>query len=112
MALMSAIPSANPLESRERIILKGEIPSPIEPPDYCRLATRCPFATEECRSTRMVLQEVSPGHSVACIRTVRGEIPIPEYNLAASPVVVAKPSGIDESAAVADDLDLMKLRPT
>lgn len=105
MALMSAIPSPNPLERRERIILKGEIPSPIEPPDHCRLVTRCPFATDECRSTRMQLWEAEPGHSVACIRSLRGEIPIPEYDLGGGPLVVTKRADIDESAAVADDLE-------
>jgi oligopeptide/dipeptide ABC transporter ATP-binding protein len=110
MALMSAIPSPNPLETRERIILQGEIPSPIEPPDYCRLVTRCPFATDECRSMKMELWEVSPGHSVACIRTVRGEIPVPEYDLGGAPVVVSRNGDVDESAAVADDLDVMELK--
>ena len=110
MALMSAIPSANPLESRERIILKGEIPSPIEPPDYCRLVTRCPFATEECRSMKMELWDVAPGHSVACIRTVRGEIPVPDYDFGGAPVVVSRNGDIDESVAVADDLDVMELK--
>src|SRR4051794_19138003 len=61
MALMSAIPAANPLDRRERIILKGEIPSPIEPPNYCRLVTRCPFATDECRNMKMELWEAEPG---------------------------------------------------
>ncbi|MDP9359204.1 MAG: ATP-binding cassette domain-containing protein, partial [Chloroflexota bacterium] len=76
MALMSAIPAANPLHRRERILLKGEIPSPIAPPDYCRLVGRCPFATEECRSMKMELWEVAPGQQAACIRSLRGEIPI------------------------------------
>jgi peptide/nickel transport system ATP-binding protein len=79
MALMSAVPSANPLERRERIHLSGEIPSPIDPPNYCRLVTRCPFATDECRSRPISLDEVAPGHRVACIRSVRGEIPVPEF---------------------------------
>lgn len=106
MALMSAIPASNPLERRERIILKGEIPSPIEPPDHCRLVTRCPFATDECRSTHMQLWEAAPGHSVACIRSLRGEIPIPEYDLGGAPLVVARTEDVDESAAVADDFDV------
>jgi oligopeptide/dipeptide ABC transporter ATP-binding protein len=100
MALMSAIPAANPLDRRERILLTGEIPSPIEPPDHCRLASRCPFATDECRTTRMELWEIEPGHSVACIRALRKEIPIPEYDLGTAPVVVA---GVDETSV--DDLE-------
>jgi oligopeptide transport system ATP-binding protein len=104
MALMSAIPAANPLERRERIILKGEIPSPIEPPNYCRLVTRCPFATDECRSTRMELWKVGPGRRVACIRSVRGEIPIPHYDLGGQTVTIARPDQRDELAAIADDV--------
>jgi oligopeptide/dipeptide ABC transporter ATP-binding protein len=109
MALMSAIPSANPLERRERIILKGEIPSPIEPPNHCRLVGRCPFATDECRSTKMELWNVAPDHGVACIRSVRDEIPIPEYDLGSAPVVVSKNGDVDESVAVADDLEVVEL---
>jgi oligopeptide/dipeptide ABC transporter ATP-binding protein len=112
MALMSAIPPANPLERRERIILKGEIPSPIEPPNHCRLVTRCPFATDECRSMRMELWEVESGHSVACIRAVRGEIPVPEYDLGGGPLLVSRNGDIDESAAVADDLDVAEMKAT
>jgi oligopeptide/dipeptide ABC transporter ATP-binding protein len=110
MALMSAIPASNPLERRERIVLKGEIPSPIEPPDYCRLVSRCPFATDECRSMKMELWEVEPGHRVACIRSVKGEIPIPEYDLGGAPVIVAKNGDIDELAAVADELGVTGLQ--
>jgi len=104
MALMSAIPAANPLERRERIILKGEIPSPIEPPNFCRLVSRCPFATDECRSTKMELWEVGTGRRVACIRSVRGEIPIPHYDLGGQAVTIAKADVGDEMAAIADDV--------
>jgi oligopeptide/dipeptide ABC transporter ATP-binding protein len=104
MALMSAIPASNPLERRERIILKGEIPSPIEPPNYCRLVTRCPFATEECRSTKMELWDVGPGRKAACIRSVRNEIPIPHYDLGGQAVTIAKQDVGDEMAAIADDV--------
>ncbi|MCC6792725.1 MAG: ATP-binding cassette domain-containing protein [Thermomicrobiales bacterium] len=110
MALMSAIPPANPLEKRERIVLQGEIPSPIEPPDHCRLVTRCPFATDECRSMKMELWDVEPGHSVACIRAVRGEIPIPDYDMGGGPRIVSRDGDVDESAAVADELDLSTIR--
>lgn len=110
MALMSAIPASNPLERRERIILTGEIPSPIEPPNHCRLVTRCPFATDECRSTPIELWETEPGHRVACIRSLRGEIPIPEYDLGGGPMIVAGKTNIDELAAVADDLDIATTR--
>ena len=110
MALMSAIPSSNPLEKRERIILHGEIPSPIEPPNYCRLVTRCPYAKDECRSMKMELWEVERGHSVACIRAVRGEIPIPQYDMGGGPLIVSKNGDTDESAAVADEVDIAEIR--
>ena len=103
MALMSAIPAANPLERRERIVLSGEIPSPIEPPDYCRLVTRCPFATDECRSMKMELWEVQPGHRAACIRAVRGEIPVPHYDVVGQPVITVAKTETDDIAAIADD---------
>ena len=51
---------------RERIILKGEISSPIEPKDECRFAKRCPFVTDECRAKCPSLREVESGHFVAC----------------------------------------------
>lgn len=104
MALMSAIPAANPLERRERIILSGEIPSPIEPPSYCRLVTRCPYATEECRSMNMELWEVEPGHTVACIRSIRGDIPIPTYMDDGPAVNLANLETGSESDAIADNV--------
>lgn len=106
MALMSAVPAANPLERRDRIILSGEIPSPIEPPDHCRLVTRCPYATEECRSMRMELWEVEPGHRVACIRSVRGEIPIPTFLESRPTSSLFTLSNDSEADAIADDMIL------
>ena len=69
-ALMSAVPIPNPRveRSRERIILEGTIPSPLNPPSGCVFHTRCPMAIDECRVTTPALQEKAPGHSVACIR--------------------------------------------
>ena len=67
-ALLSAIPSTDILHPRKRIVLKGEITSPIDPPPGCRFAARCPFATEECRHKPVELKEVSPGHFLACAR--------------------------------------------
>jgi len=65
-ALLSAIPMPTTRKKRERIILKGEISSPIEPKDQCRFAKRCPYATEECWAKCPSLREVRPGHFVAC----------------------------------------------
>ncbi len=66
-ALLSAIPMPSLKRHRERIILKGEITSPIEPKRACRFANRCPYATDACRRDEPELREVGPGHSVACV---------------------------------------------
>ena len=65
-ALLSAIPIPNLKEKRERIILKGEISSPINPEPICRFANRCPMATDVCRASEPELREIKPGHFVAC----------------------------------------------
>ena len=67
-ALMSAIPSPDPAAKREREILKGDIPSPANPPSGCVFRTRCPNALDACAATRPELREVRPGHFKACIR--------------------------------------------
>ena len=67
-ALLSAIPIPDTRVHRERIRLKGEITSPIEPKDECRFAARCPYATDACRCGTPALKEVSPGHFLACSR--------------------------------------------
>ncbi|TMV73337.1 ATP-binding cassette domain-containing protein [Thioclava sp. BHET1] len=67
-ALLSAIPvpSSDQKARRERIILQGEIPSPLNPPKGCKFSTRCPFAQDRCRSERPKLQPVADGRKVAC----------------------------------------------
>jgi oligopeptide/dipeptide ABC transporter ATP-binding protein len=67
-ALLSAIPIPDPKRTRERMILSGDVPTPINPPSGCRFRTRCPIAIEECATTDPDLREISPGHTVACIR--------------------------------------------
>ncbi|MGZ8846630.1 MAG: ABC transporter ATP-binding protein [Pyrinomonadaceae bacterium] len=67
-ALLSAIPIPDPKEKRERIILKGDVPTSRNPPSGCRFRTRCPIAIDECARIDPELREISPGHSVACIR--------------------------------------------
>ena len=68
-ALLSAIPVPQLNKSRERIVLQGEITSPINPPAACRFAQRCPYATDQCRSQEPPLKEISPNHFVACFLT-------------------------------------------
>lgn len=65
-ALLSAIPVANPHMKSNRMILKGEITSPINPKKACRFAQRCPYAKETCFSQEPQLEEVMPNHFVAC----------------------------------------------
>jgi oligopeptide/dipeptide ABC transporter ATP-binding protein len=67
-ALMSAIPVADPKMKRERIILKGDVPSPLNPPKGCRFHPRCPVAFDHCSVEEPPFKEVSPGHWAACWR--------------------------------------------
>ncbi|NLG27594.1 MAG: ABC transporter ATP-binding protein, partial [Chloroflexi bacterium] len=65
-ALISAIPRPDPSGKRERILLKGDVPSPMDPPSGCRFHTRCHAAMELCAQQEPVTREVEPGHWVAC----------------------------------------------
>lgn len=65
-ALLSAIPIPNPEKKKERIILTGDVPSPINPPSGCRFHTRCPKCMDICKQTEPVLVELESGHKVAC----------------------------------------------
>lgn len=69
-ALISAVPIPDPkIEAkRERIILKGDVPSPINPPTGCNFHTRCPYAIEDCKKVEPSLVEIKPKHYAACIR--------------------------------------------
>jgi peptide/nickel transport system ATP-binding protein/oligopeptide transport system ATP-binding protein len=67
-ALMSAIPIPDPRIRRQRIILPGDVPSPLNPPPGCRFHPRCPVVMDHCSSQEPKLGEVSPGHYTACWR--------------------------------------------
>jgi oligopeptide transport system ATP-binding protein len=65
-ALISAVPVVDPDSKRQRIILPGDVPSPIDPPPGCPFHPRCPIAEDQCRTNVPVLREISPGHFAAC----------------------------------------------
>ena len=84
-ALISAVPVPDPeIEAnRERIILKGDVPSPINPPSGCHFHTRCAYVIEACKQQVPRLVEIKPGHQAACIR-ISAEQPNIEENASAS----------------------------
>ncbi len=65
-ALLSAVPVPDPGAARTRIVLRGDVPSPLAPPAGCRFHTRCPAAFARCRSEEPVPRQIGPGHIVAC----------------------------------------------
>ena len=67
-ALLSAVPIADPTREKKRIILKGDLPSPVNPPKGCLFHTRCPYCTEKCKTERPEFKEISNGHFVKCHR--------------------------------------------
>jgi oligopeptide transport system ATP-binding protein len=65
-ALLSAVPRPDPAIKKQRIILPGDVPSPINPPSGCRFHTRCLYAKADCRTVEPALQDIGGGHYVAC----------------------------------------------
>ena len=65
-ALISAVPEVDPASKRQRIILAGDVPSPINPPSGCPFHPRCPVAEARCKVEIPLLREVTPGHWAAC----------------------------------------------
>ena len=72
-ALLSAIPIPNIHVKKKRILLAGEVTSPINPPAACRFASRCPYATDKCRSQEPDFVEIQPDHFVACHLVAEGK---------------------------------------
>ncbi len=75
VALMSAIPIPDPTAHQERILLKGDLPSPVHLPEGCPFRTRCWKAREVCKAYKPPLRELGPGHFVACHLAEEGERP-------------------------------------
>ena len=65
-ALLSAVPIPDPEVKKERITLKGDLPSPSNPPSGCLFHTRCPHCTEKCKTQVPTPAEIAPGHIVKC----------------------------------------------
>jgi oligopeptide/dipeptide ABC transporter ATP-binding protein len=76
VALLSAVPVPDPRAARKRIILAGDVPSPVNPPPGCRFHTRCPLAFDRCRVEVPLMREVAPGHIAAC--HLREGPPVPQ----------------------------------
>ncbi|TXL82342.1 dipeptide ABC transporter ATP-binding protein [Vineibacter terrae] len=65
-ALLSAVPVPDPAIKRKKLVVQGDVPSPVRPPPGCHFHTRCPYAVDRCRIDSPALREVVPGHHVAC----------------------------------------------
>ncbi len=92
-ALLSAIPVADPRRKRDRIVLTGEIPSPVNPPSGCRFHPRCPLAIDRCKVDEPLFEEKRPDHWAAChlVERIGGATPAmqgtkPLADMAAVPV--------------------------
>ena len=81
-ALLDAVPVPDPLVRKQRRVLTGDVPSPMNPPPGCRFHTRCPYAEERCRREEPPLQQVEPGQWVACHLRQPAMLPMKEQTAA------------------------------
>ena len=65
-ALLSAVPVPDPAIKRQKRVLQGDVPSPVNPPSGCHFHTRCPYAVARCKVETPLLREIAPGHHVSC----------------------------------------------
>jgi oligopeptide transport system ATP-binding protein len=65
-ALLAAVPIPDPAIRRNRIVVQGDVPSPVRPPPGCHFHTRCPYAVDRCKTEVPALREIAPGQHVAC----------------------------------------------
>ena len=65
-ALLSAVPVPDPAIKRKKLVLQGDVPSPVNPPSGCHFHTRCPYAVARCKVETPLLREIAPGHHVSC----------------------------------------------
>ncbi|MCW0232909.1 MAG: ABC transporter ATP-binding protein [Ferrovibrio sp.] len=104
-ALLSAIPVPQPKATRQRMILSGDVPSPIDPPAGCRFHTRCPFAIDLCRQKIPATETTSADHSVACHRwrELPDSVPLPaESNTAGAARLARLQARFVDSVAVSE----------
>jgi oligopeptide/dipeptide ABC transporter ATP-binding protein len=65
-ALLAAVPVPDPAIKRTKLVVQGDVPSPLKPPPGCHFHTRCPYVVARCKAEVPALREVEPGHHVAC----------------------------------------------
>jgi len=96
-ALLDSIPSAEPGAGRAAAVIKGEPPSPINPPSGCRFRTRCPRATELCATDEPLPRELAPGHLVACHFPLTEPAPAAAGNGSSAQAATAAPATSSEA---------------